>query len=300
MRCSPRPPSRSASCRTSRAPSRTTRRGSCATPGSRCSRGPRPGWRRSGICSPIGTRRARPPVVPSEPVADDVRERWRARLATGGEVSELEGLALLTDYGVPTTEARGATSIDGAIAAAEELGWPVAMKTAAPGVQHKSDVGGVVLGLKDAAGLRAAYEDMASRLGPQVVVAPMAPHGVELALGIVRDPQFGPLVLVAAGGVLVEVLHDRRLAFPPLDASRARALIDRLRVRPMLDGVRGTPPGRHRCAGPCRRAPLAPGRRSRRPARRARREPGDRDAERVRRGRRPRRPSPAVGFARRR
>ena len=66
--------------------------------------------------------------------------------------------------------------------------------------------------------------------------------GIELALGIVRDPQFGPLVLVAAGGVLVEVLHDRRLAFPPLDASRARALIDRLRVRPMLDGVRGTPP----------------------------------------------------------
>ena len=157
-------------------------------------------------------------------------------------MSELEGLALLTDYGVPTTEARGATSIEGAIAAAEELGWPVAMKTAAPGVHHKSDVGGVVLGMTDAAGLRAAYEDMAARLGPQVVVAPMAPHGIELALGIVRDPQFGPLVLVAAGGVLVEVLHDRRLAFPPLDASRARALIDRLRVRPMLDGVRGTPP----------------------------------------------------------
>ncbi len=157
-------------------------------------------------------------------------------------MSELEGLALLADYGVPATEARGATSIEGVIAAAEELGWPVALKTAAPGVHHKSDVGGVVLGLTDTEGLRAAYEDMASRLGPQVVVAPMAPHGIELALGIVRDPQFGPLVLVAAGGVLVEVLHDRRLAFPPLDASRARALIDRLRVRPMLDGVRGTPP----------------------------------------------------------
>jgi acyl-CoA synthetase (NDP forming) len=185
---------------------------------------------------------ARSAVVPSQPVADDVRERWRARLAAGGEVSELEGLALLTDYGVPTTETRGATSIETAIAAAEELRWPVAMKTAAPGVRHKSEVGGVVLGLNDAGGLRLAYEDMASRLGPQVVVAPMAPDGIELALGIVRDPQFGPLVLVAAGGVLVEVLHDRCLAFPPLDASRARALIDRLRVRPMLDGVRGSPP----------------------------------------------------------
>ena len=186
--------------------------------------------------------RARPPVVPPEPVSDDVRERWRARLASGDEVSELEGLALLADYGVPTTEARGATSGDEAIAAAEEVGWPVALKTAAPGVHHKSDVGGVALGLTDADALRAAYEDVASRLGPQVVVAAMAPPGVELALGIVRDPQFGPLVLVAAGGVLVEVLHDRRLAFPPLDEPRARALIDRLRVRPLLDGVRGAPP----------------------------------------------------------
>jgi hypothetical protein len=67
----------------------------------------------------------------------------------------------------------------------------------------------------------------------------MAPGGVEVALGIVRDPQFGPLVLVAAGGVLVEVLKDRRLALPPLDEVRARRLIDRLGVRPLLDGVRG-------------------------------------------------------------
>ena len=98
-------------------------------------------------------QRALPPVVPSQPVAADVRERWRARLASGGEVTELEALALLTDYGVPTTEARGATSIEGAMAAAEELGWPVAMKTAAPGVQHKSDVGGVVLGPEGCGGL---------------------------------------------------------------------------------------------------------------------------------------------------
>jgi hypothetical protein len=70
----------------------------------------------------------------------------------------------------------------------------------------------------------------------------MAPEGVELALGIVRDPQFGPLVLVAAGGVLVEVLHDRRLALPPVDEPRARRMVDRLEVRSLLDGVRGQPP----------------------------------------------------------
>jgi hypothetical protein len=69
----------------------------------------------------------------------------------------------------------------------------------------------------------------------------MAPPGVELALGIVRDAQFGPLVMVAAGGILVELLHDRRLAFPPLDARAARRLVDGLRARPLLDGLRGTP-----------------------------------------------------------
>jgi hypothetical protein len=65
---------------------------------------------------------------------------------------------------------------------------------------------------------------------------------VELALGVVRDPQFGPVVLVAAGGVLIEVLRDRRPALPPLDKDRAAALIDRLSVRPLLDGARGAPP----------------------------------------------------------
>jgi hypothetical protein len=69
----------------------------------------------------------------------------------------------------------------------------------------------------------------------------MAPPGVEIALGIVRDPQFGPLVLVGAGGVLVEVLKDRRLALPPLDEARAQSLVDRLGIRPLLDGVRGAP-----------------------------------------------------------
>ena len=185
--------------------------------------------------------RARPPFVPPEPVADGVRDRWRARLATGAEFSELEALALLADYGVPATDARAVSDVDGAVAAADEVGWPVAMKTMAPGVQHKSDVGGVALDLADADSLRTAYADIDSRLGPHVVVTPMAPPGVEVALGIVRDPQFGALVLVAAGGILVEVLHDRRLALPPLDGRGARALIDRLRVRRLLHGVRGAP-----------------------------------------------------------
>ena len=183
----------------------------------------------------------RPPLEAPTPVAEDVRDRWRQRLSEGSEVDELEGLRLLADYGIPVIPTREAGSVAVAVGAANELGWPVAIKTAAPGVQHKSDVGGVALGLADADTLRTAYEDIAARLGPRVVVAPMAPKGVEVALGIVRDPTFGPLVLVAAGGVLVELMKDRQLALPPLDEHRAHSLIDRLRSRPLLDGVRGAP-----------------------------------------------------------
>jgi acetate---CoA ligase (ADP-forming) len=110
------------------------------------------------------------------------------------------------------------------------------------GVAHKSEVGGVVLGLDRPDRLAAAYADLSGRLGPRVLVAAMAGPGVELALGVVADPQFGPLVMVAAGGVLVEVLADRRFALPPVDHRRAMAMLDRLVVRPLLDGARGTPP----------------------------------------------------------
>ncbi len=185
--------------------------------------------------------RSRPPVTGESPAAAEVREHWRARLSNGESLDELEGLALLRDYGVPVVVAKRADSPHEAIAAAEEIGYPVAVKTRAPGVQHKSDAVGVRLALPDAAAVEGAYRELAERLGPEVTVARMAPQGVEVHLGLVRDPQFGSLVLVAAGGVLVELLHDRRLALPPLDEARALAMIDRLKVRPLLDGVRGAP-----------------------------------------------------------
>ena len=97
------------------------------------------------------------------------------------------------------------------------------------------------LELADAEAVRAAYDDVTGRLGPEVAVAAMAPAGIEVALGVIHDAMFGPLVLVAAGGVLVEVLHDRALALPPLDEAGARRLVDGLQVRPILDGVRGAP-----------------------------------------------------------
>jgi acetate---CoA ligase (ADP-forming) len=114
------------------------------------------------------------------------------------------------------------------------------LKTAAPEVHHKTDAAGVRLGLAGGQEVSMAYVEMAARLGPHVTVSKMAPSGVEMALGIVHDPTFGPLVLVAAGGVLVELLHDRRLGLPPLDDAAALRLIDTLRIRPLLGGVRGS------------------------------------------------------------
>jgi acyl-CoA synthetase (NDP forming) len=186
--------------------------------------------------------RGRPSVRGSSPAGADLQEAWRAKLSSADPVDEAGALALLSDYGVPVVEFAVVVDLEGGLAAAERIGWPVALKTAQPGVAHKSDLGGVKLDLSDAQALRSAYEDVAGRLGPRVTVAAMAPPGVELHLGVVNDGQFGPMVLVAAGGILVEVLSDRRLALPPVDETRARTLIDRLRVRPLLDGVRGAPP----------------------------------------------------------
>jgi acyl-CoA synthetase (NDP forming) len=172
-------------------------------------------------------------------VTGGVRAHWRARLADPRPLGEVEALAMLADWGVPVVAAEEAAGLDAAVAAAGRVGWPVALKTATAGVRHKSGVGGVRLGLAGPEQLAAAYADLSGRLGPRVVVARMAAAGVELALGVVRDPQFGPLVMVAAGGVLVEVLRDRRFALPPVDARTARSALDRLAVRPLLDGAGG-------------------------------------------------------------
>jgi acetate---CoA ligase (ADP-forming) len=202
----------------------------------------------SGLADDVGTASPGPVAVPSRLLASRApgpatRERWRARLGDPARpLDEAEGLALLADWGVPVVPVAVASSLKEAMVAAERVGWPVALKTAAPGIAHKSDVGGVVLGLEELGRLAAAYNDLAGRLGPRVLVAAMAEPGVELALGVVDDAQFGPLVMVAAGGVLVEVLRDRRFALPPVDHRQALAMLDRLAVRPLLDGVRGAPP----------------------------------------------------------
>jgi hypothetical protein len=127
------------------------------------------------------------------------------------------------------------------LAAAAEIGYPVVLKTGQPGIAHKSDAGGVVLGIRDPDGLAAAYAGMAGRLGPRVLVCETAGPGTELALGITRDPGLGPLVVIGAGGLLVEFLADRAVALPPVDAAQALRMLGRLRVAGLLAGVRGQP-----------------------------------------------------------
>ena len=180
------------------------------------------------------------PLAPV-PVIDAARRaRWTALLAAG----EADGAALaglLRDYGIAVARSRSAVSEAGALAAAAELGYPVVLKTDEPGIAHKSDAGGVVLGLAGPAALAAAYQDLAERLGRRVLVCETIPAGPELALGLARDHELGPLLVVGAGGVLVELLADRAVALPPVGPEQARAMVGELRVAALLTGARGQP-----------------------------------------------------------
>ena len=171
------------------------------------------------------------------PVDVDRRRRWLDRLADWAPAAAFD---LLADYGVPVAAARIAESREGALAAARDIGYPVALKTL--GAEHKSDVGGVVLGIADPATLDGEYAAMVARLGATVTVQPMVGGGVELSIGVVRDPAFGPMLVIAAGGTLVELLDDRVVALPPVSHAGALRLLDRMRVSALLAGWRGADP----------------------------------------------------------
>jgi hypothetical protein len=111
-----------------------------------------------------------------------------------------------------------------------------------PGIAHKSDVGGVKLNIQDSLELSEAYNDMTERLGKRVLVTPMIEtEGVEVVLGMVRDPNFGPIVMLGAGGVFVEIMKDVRVILPPFGVDVAEREIDMLKIRPLLAGARGRP-----------------------------------------------------------
>lgn len=186
--------------------------------------------------------RERAPVGPAPAAPEAAIKHWRARLAKGDALDEAESLALLADFGVPVQTHKIVETEKNAIAAADALGYPVVLKTAMPGILHKSDKGGVKLRLTDGEAVAAAYVALARDLGPRVLVARMAGPGVETVLGVVNDAAFGPLIMAGTGGILVEVLKDVRFALAPFDAVTARCMVDGLKVKPLLDGVRGQAP----------------------------------------------------------
>jgi hypothetical protein len=142
------------------------------------------------------------------------------------------------------------TAAGAAPAAADQLGYPVVVKACAAALPHKSDVGGVALGLTD----RAAVTEACRRIEASVraaapgvaldgfLVQRQVRGALELALGVKRDPTFGPVVLVGAGGVLIEVLRDFRLLLPPIDPIAAEEALRSLRIGPLWDGARGRAP----------------------------------------------------------
>jgi len=182
------------------------------------------------------TARARgdAPVIPPAALA-----RMRARLADRRRFDENDALTLLGDAGLPANAGTIVESESAAIAAARGIGYPVVLKTAKRGLDHKSDQQGIHLALAGDTAVAAAYCDLAKRIDARVLVAPMvSAQGVEMLLGMIHDAQFGPIVVLGAGGVHVEALADTVYAVPPFDAAEAARLLDRLRIAPLLQSRR--------------------------------------------------------------
>ncbi len=168
------------------------------------------------------------------------KNKWIKRLQQPEPLDELESLALLQDYQIPVQRAGIAASESEAVAVAKKIGYPVVIKTAMPKILHKSDVQGVKLNLSTDQEVQEAYADLANRLGRRVLVTGLEKGQVEVALGYIKDPQFGPLVLIASGGVFIEILGDKQIAMAPFGKEDALEMINRLKINPMLEGIRGT------------------------------------------------------------
>lgn len=197
------------------------------------------------------------PPAGASPQRDDVgaaRSLIDAALAQGRDMlTEPEAKGVLAAYGIPVVPTRSvAADPELAVQAAQAIGWPVALKILSPDITHKTDVGGVVLDLASEHEVREAATTMLARVRrarPQARIDGFAVqamlrrrHAQELIVGASVDPVFGPVILFGQGGTAVELVADRALALPPLNAPLARALVQRTRVARLLGGWRDTPP----------------------------------------------------------
>ena len=167
-------------------------------------------------------------------------------------LTESESKAILQQYGIPTTVPVPADSAEQAVSIARQLSYPVVMKIHSPDILHKTEVRGVVTGISDDEAVRRTFEEMTERakeLRPDadiqgVTIQRMvsSAEGIELIVGAKRDPVFGALIMLGAGGITAELLRDRALELPPLNERLARRMIDSLKIRQLLHGYRGRSP----------------------------------------------------------
>jgi acetyl coenzyme A synthetase (ADP forming)-like protein len=190
------------------------------------------------------------PVEPLPIVDRFDRDRIRAIVEGvlgrgGGWATSGEAVGLLSAAGIESAASRVATKAEDALRAAAAVGYPIALKALGPTLLHKTERRAVSLNVGDAAGLRAAFADFAARFGDEmtaVLVQRMVPKGVEMIVGAVQDPLFGPLIACGTGGVLVDVLADTAFRLHPLTASDTRDMLGELRGSQLLRGYRGAPP----------------------------------------------------------
>jgi acetyltransferase len=184
-------------------------------------------------------------------MADARRIIERASGAGHAALDERESKALLAAFGIDTARTRLAATAEEAAVLAEEIGYPVALKVAASGLQHKSDIGGVLLSINSSREVAQSFELIRRRCAERapeakfqgVLVQQMIvrPNGRELMVGLARDATFGPVISFGLGGIAVEVLGDSAIAMPPLNRFLARELISRTRAARMLESFRGRP-----------------------------------------------------------
>lgn len=179
------------------------------------------------------------------------REIIQGAISEGRKVLlEPEAKALIADYGIPVTREKVAKTEDEAVQFAREIGLPVVLKIVSPDVLHKSDVGGVKVNLKTEEEVRRAYREVIESVKSKVpnarivgvLIQEFAPAGVEVIIGLIKDPQFGPTVMFGLGGVFVEVFRDVSFRVAPLTERDAEEMISEIKGRKLLEGYRGMEP----------------------------------------------------------
>ncbi len=185
------------------------------------------------------------------PALTDAQSRAAAKLAGSGALSEYDSKALLAAFGIPVTQDEPAGDADAAVAAADRIGYPAAMKVDSADILHKTEADAIRLNLGDAAAVRAAFDEItanARRYAPEaridgVTVQEMVSGGVETIVGISYDAQLGPALLFGIGGVMVEVYNDVALRLCPITRDDALDLIGEVKGARLLQGFRGAPSG---------------------------------------------------------